>query len=102
MFEVAHEAESQKGYRSQTYASCSDDLTLGSEELEEVKSLRILGVSFDSKLTFETHLCEVVSKAARSLAVVRWAGNLFDCSRVVKSPTFIIVTPCGCRLRSLI
>ena len=31
-------------------------LTLGGAELEEVKSLRILGITFDSQLTFETHL----------------------------------------------
>ena len=60
-------------------------LTLGSAELEEIKSLRILGVTFDTKLKFDTHLREVVSKAARSLAVVRGAGNVFDCPRVLKS-----------------
>ena len=38
----------------------------------------------DSKLTFETHFQEVVSKAARSLRVVRQAGKLFDCPRVLK------------------
>ena len=47
--------------------------------------MRILEVTFDSKLTFETHLREVVSKAARSLVVVRRAGELFDCPRVLKS-----------------
>ena len=54
-------------------------------ELQEGKSPRILGVTLDSKLTFETHLCEVVSKAARSLGVVHCAGKLFDCSRVLLS-----------------
>ena len=41
---------------------------------EEVRSVRILGVTFDSTLTFKTHLREVVSKAAivaRGLSVVR-------------------------------
>ena len=37
---------------------------------EEVKSLCILVVTLDSKLTFETHLREVVSRATRSLEVV--------------------------------
>ena len=44
--------------RSQIYAPGYDVLTLGGAEL---KSLRILGVALDSKLTFETHLREVVS-----------------------------------------
>ena len=35
-------------------------------------------------LTFETHLREVVSKAARSLDVVRRVGKLLDCPRVLK------------------
>ena len=46
--------------------------------LEEVKGVRILGVTLDSKLTFETHLREVVSQVARSLGVMRRAGKLFD------------------------
>ena len=58
-----------------------DDLTLGGAELEEVKSLRILRVTFYSKLTL---LLEVVSKAARNLGFVSPAGKLFDYSRVLK------------------
>ena len=38
-----------------------------------------MGVAIASKLTFETHLQEVLLKAARSLGVVRRAGKLFDC-----------------------
>ena len=72
-------------YRSQTYAPGYGDLTLGDAELEDVKSLRIFRVTFDSKLTFETHLREVVSKAARSLGVVPRLGKLFDCSRVLNN-----------------
>ena len=59
--------------RSRTYAPGYDDLTLVGADLEELKSLRNLGVTFNSKLTFESHLREVVSKAARSLAVLRRA-----------------------------
>ena len=53
--------------RSRTDAPGYGILTLGGTELEEVKSLRILGVTLDSKLTFEAHLREVVLKAARSV-----------------------------------
>ena len=63
--------------RSRTYAAGYDDLTLGSEELEEVKSLRILAVTFDSKLTLEIHLREAVPKAAKSLDALRRVGKLF-------------------------
>ena len=70
VFEVAHETNSMVVSRSVTYAPGNGDLTLGGAEVEEVKSIRILEVTLDSKLTFETHLDEVVSKAARSLSVV--------------------------------
>ena len=46
-----------------TSAPVYGDLTLGGAKLEEVKSLRILGVTLDSQLTFKTHLREVVPKA---------------------------------------
>ena len=67
--------------RSRTRAPGYGDLTLGGAELEELKSLCILEVTFASKLTFEMHLKEVVSKAARNLGVMRQAGKLFDCPR---------------------
>ena len=61
------------------------DLTLlGIAELEEAKSLRILRVTLD-KLTFETHLREVVSKVARSLGVVCRARKFSDCPCVLKN-----------------
>ena len=46
--------------------------------------MRILRVPLDSKLTFETHLSEVVSKIDRSLSVVCRADTLFDFPRVLK------------------
>ena len=52
--------------RSRTVVSGYDDLTFGDAEFEDVKRLRILGVTSDSKLTVETPLREVVSKAAMS------------------------------------
>ena len=51
---------------SRTIARGYGDLTLGGAEIEEVKSLRILGVTC-CKLTFHTHLWKVVSKVVRSL-----------------------------------
>ena len=66
--------------RSRINAPGYGDLTFGAEL--EVKSLRILGVTLDSKLTLETHLRDVVSKAARNLADVRRAGKVFDYPRV--------------------
>ena len=71
--------------RSRIIASGYDDLTLGSAEIEEVKSPRILEVTLNFKLTFEAPMREVVSKVARSLGVVHRAVKSFDCPRVLKS-----------------
>ena len=71
--------------RSLTSAPGYDDHTLGGAELEEIKSLRVLEVTFDSEVAFEMFFREVVSQAARNLGVVRRAGKLFDCLRVLKS-----------------
>ena len=62
--------------RARTNAPGYGDLRLGGAELEEVKSLSILGVTLDSKLKFEAHLCEFVSKTTRSLHNMRRAGTL--------------------------
>ena len=70
--------------RSRTIDSGYDDHTLGGAKLEEVKSLRILMVTLDSMLKFETHLREIVSKAASSQGIVQ-ESYLFDCLRVLKS-----------------
>ena len=91
--------------RSRTIAPSYCDLTLGGAKLEELKSLRILRVTLGSKLTFEIHLREVMSTAVRSLGVMRPAGKLFECPRVLNScfnayifPAYSIVPPCGrCR-----
>ena len=70
--------------RSRPYTPGYGGLTLGGAELEEVKGLRILGVTFGCKFTFEIPLREVVSKVARSLDIVRQARKLFDCPHVLK------------------
>ena len=71
--------------RYRTCAPGYGDLTLGGAEIEKLRSLRILEITFDFKLTFEAHLREVVSMTVGSLGVVLRAGNLFDCPRVPKS-----------------
>ena len=59
--------------------------------LRRKKSLCSLGVILDSKLTFETHLREIVSKAVKSLGVMRRAENYLInhvCSRAVSMRIF--------------
>ena len=91
---IAHEAQQQEDKihgRQPVSDNCSRLwwLPLGDAELEEVKSLHILGVTLDCNLKFETHLQEVASKATKSLGSrassrkVIWlstcAQELFQC-----------------------
>ena len=68
-------------------------LILGGEELEEVKSVHNLEIIFGSKLTFETHLREVVPKTARSTGGVYRAEKSFDCRCVLKCSFNAYVLP---------
>ena len=90
MFEVAIEAAKTKFMvvgRSRNTTPGYGDPTPSSAELEKVDGLHILGVTVDSKLTFETHFREVVSKAARTYCApsrrVIWLSTggkgLFQC-----------------------
>ena len=77
--------------QSRIYAPGYHDVTLNGAELEEVKSLRILGMTFDSNLMFETHLRKVVSK--KPLALVSCVGQesyliAHMCSRAVSMHMF--------------
>ena len=72
---MAHQASPKKMKSmavclSRTIAPGYGDLTLSSAEPEEVKFLRILGVTLDSKLSFKTHFWQVLPKA-----VVRAGGG---------------------------
>ena len=78
--------------RSQTYAPGNSNLPVSGAELEEVKSLRVLGKTFDSKSTFGQldYLREVVSITARSPCVVRRVGKSFECLQVLKSCAYVL------------
>ena len=82
--------------RSWTSASGYGDLTLGGPKIEKLKSVCILGVILDSKLTFEMHLWEVVSKAARNLGIIRRTGQLFDCPRVLRGFNAYVLSSLEC------
>ena len=71
--------------QSRTTALGYGDLPLGGARLQEVKSLRVLGVTLESHLPFKNHLREAVSKAARSSGVVCRAGKLLGCLRELKN-----------------
>ena len=46
--------------RSRTVNSLRGDLVLSGVSIHDISNLDILGVKFDSKLTFEVHVCSIV------------------------------------------
>ena len=57
--------------RSRTMHPHSPPLTIGGTVLKESDDLVILGVTFDSNMTFEKHLHSVSRAASQSLGILR-------------------------------
>ena len=55
--------------RSRTMHPYSPALTIGRTVLKETDDLMILGVTFDSKITFEKHLCSVSRATSQRLGI---------------------------------
>ena len=92
--------------RSRTMHHQSPPFIIGWTVLKESDDLVILGVTFDSKVTFEKHL-RSVSIAASQRQLVSW-GSSGECSmidrflgnafRVLSCPFWSTVLKCGARL----
>ena len=63
--------------RSRTVHPQSPPLTIGGTVLEESDDLVILGVTFDSKMTFEKHLRSVSRAASQGLGILRKSWRVF-------------------------
>ena len=55
----------------------SPTLTIGAFVLQESDDLAILGVTFDSKMTFEKHLCSVYKAASQRIGILRKLWQVF-------------------------
>ena len=63
--------------RSHTMHPQLPPLTIGRTVLKESDDLVILGVTFDSKIIFEKHLCFVSSAASQRLGILRKSWRVF-------------------------
>ena len=63
--------------RSRTMHPQSPPLTIGGTVLKESDNLVILGVTFDSKMTFEKHLRSVSRAASQRLGITRKSWRVF-------------------------
>ena len=63
--------------RSRTMHPQSPLLTIGETVLKKFDDHVILGVTFDSKITFEKHLCSVSRAASQRLGILRKSWRVF-------------------------
>ena len=63
--------------RSRTMHPQSPPLTIGGTVLKESDDLVILGMKFDSKMTFEKHLRSVSRAASQRLGILRKSWRMF-------------------------
>ena len=63
--------------RSRTMHPRSPALTIGGTVLKESDDLVILGVTFDSKMTFEKHLHSVSRAASQRFGILRKSWQVF-------------------------
>ena len=61
----------------------SPPLTIGGTVLKESDDLVILGLTFDSKMTFEKHLCSVSRAASQRLGILRKLWRVFHDSSLL-------------------
>ena len=88
--------------RSCTVHPQSPPLTIGETVLKESDDLVILGVTFDSKMTFEKHLCSVSRATSERLGILRKSWRVFQdrsllgrCFRVLSCQFWSIVLQSG-------
>ena len=87
-------------------------LVIGHNVIADCSTLKILGVLFDSKLIFESHLRAIAASASQKLGLVRKASTIFGSSSVSMtcfrsfilpfleycSPVWISAAPCHLKL----
>ena len=79
--------------RSRTVRPLHGILALNGVAIKEVSSLVILGITLDSKLTFENHVRSVVSSVSRKIGILRLAWRVLREVTVVRRCFFAFVLP---------
>ena len=90
-----------------TNSSSSESWSSDGVDVAESENLQILGVRFDKNLTFEARVSNMVSRASRSVGVIRKAAHVLQdhsvslaCVRSFVLPLFESCTPVWGRLVS--
>ena len=79
--------------RSRTILPEHPDLTLMNTTIESVETMKLLGVVFDSKLTYEQHLRKVTSIASQKVGILRKCWRVYEDDELVKKCFYAFVLP---------
>ena len=79
--------------RSRTQHPPHPDISIGNIVLENVNELHILGMTLDTKLTFEKHIRSVVSSAAQKIGILRLAWSIYRDESVVSRCFWSLLLP---------
>ena len=79
--------------RSRTEYPSHPDISIDNMPLENVTELRILGLIFDSKLTFEQHVRTVVTSIVQKLGILRLAWTIYQDAELVARCFWSLLLP---------
>ena len=68
--------------RSRAIHPSHPDIIINMEPLENVETMKFLGVTFDPKLTFEFHINQITSRAASKVGIIRKASHIYSKSTI--------------------
>ena len=80
--------------RSRTVFLPHPDLLVGSTSLNSCDSFKILRVMFDSKFTFERHICSISSSVAQKIGLLRKSFRIFGDHDVLWKCFNSFILPC--------
>ena len=80
--------------RSRTVFPLHPDLLVGSTSLNPCEFFKILGVMFDSKFTFERHICSISSLVAQKIGLLRKSFRIFGDHDVLLRCFNYSILPC--------
>ena len=79
--------------RSRTAFPCHPDIVVGGATIPPCSTLKLLGVTFDPKFTFETHLRSVASSISQKVGLLRKCRKIYSSDDVVRNCFYSFILP---------
>ena len=79
--------------RSRTASPAHPQLSLNGHILNNCNTIKLLGITFDSKLTFEEHIRKMSSSIAQKIGILRKCRKVYEDDSIVKHSFFSFILP---------